>query len=490
MSYLALYRKYRPQTFSDFVGQEDIVQSLKYQVETGTYGHSYIFSGIRGTGKTSMARVFAKALNCHDPRNLEECLKDENDLQKSLDIIEIDAASNNGVDDIRDIIENAQYLPTSSKLKVYIIDEVQMLTREARNALLKTLEEPIEQIVFILATTEEHKIPDTIRSRCQHYRFSRITHSSLVSGIEKILTKENIEYDTQAINLIARHSSGSMRDALSMLDRVLSYGKHKLDLESTSRALGLIGSEQVDRLLSHVFSSDTSSTLVYLNELVESGKQVEIILTQLMDFVRAVLVRKYVGVDSQLTRVDITNYIDNYYYVKKDVWFNLLVDLEALSRQIRSLVNPQLSLELVLMKYIESDKEEVKETIQEVKVEKVEEKKEEVQDPKQSLINWAKHRDVKLMVVLKDLNFRFLDKINIDVKEENHKYLEIIEKYRTQIENFLLEKVGREVVWNIDGKKEEVHKFSEEEMLEKFSADTLLVFEKGEDDEKTNAKHG
>ena len=223
----ALYRVYRPKNFNDVIGQEHIVRTLKNQIENNNVGHAYLFCGTRGTGKTSTAKIFSRAVNCTNLHNDEPCNECENCREiledKTMDVVEIDAASNNSVDDIRELRENVKYSPAKSKYKVYIIDEVHMLSQGAFNALLKTLEEPPSYVIFILATTEPHKIPATILSRCQRFDFKRVTVKDISSRMKYICEKEGIEADEKALNLIARNSQGEIRDALSILDQCIYF---------------------------------------------------------------------------------------------------------------------------------------------------------------------------------------------------------------------------------------------------------------------------
>ena len=229
----ALYRSYRPQNFEDVVGQEHIIRTLKNQIENNNVGHAYLFSGTRGTGKTSTAKIFARAVNCENSINQEPCNECEvcRDILNDnvMDVVEIDAASNNSVDDIRELRESVKYSPTKAKYKVFIIDEVQMLSQGAIYALLKTLEEPPSYVIFILATTEPHKIPATILSRCQRFDFKRVTVKDMTDRMKKICNEENIDLEEKALNLIARNSQGALRDALSILDQCISFSDNKIE---------------------------------------------------------------------------------------------------------------------------------------------------------------------------------------------------------------------------------------------------------------------
>ncbi len=287
MSYTALYRKFRPTTFADVKGQDAIVTTLKNQVKSGRIGHAYLFCGTRGTGKTSVAKILAKAVNCEATEEGDPCGKCEMCQEiatgNSLNVIEIDAASNNGVDNIREIREEVAYRPAKGKYKVYIIDEVHMLSGGAFNALLKTLEEPPEYVIFILATTEAHKIPVTILSRCQRYDFKRISVETISERIRELAEAENIQIEEKAIRYIARSADGAMRDALSLLDQCVAfyYGK-EIRYEHVLEVLGAIDAEVFSNLFRRLLSMEVRSVLEALNELIMEGKD----LTQLTgDFI-------------------------------------------------------------------------------------------------------------------------------------------------------------------------------------------------------------
>ena len=273
----ALYRAYRPQNFEDVVGQEHIIRTLKNQIENNNVGHAYLFSGTRGTGKTSTAKIFARAVNCENSTNQEPCNECEvcKDILNDniMDVVEIDAASNNSVDDIRELRENVKYSPTKAKYKVYIIDEVHMLSQGAFNALLKTLEEPPSYIIFILATTEPHKIPATILSRCQRFDFKRVTVKDMTARMQKICNEENIVVEDKALNLVARNSQGALRDALSILDQCISFGDNKIEYKDVVELLGTVNVEQLFELAKCIIEQDTRQSLQILNEFVIWGKR-------------------------------------------------------------------------------------------------------------------------------------------------------------------------------------------------------------------------
>lgn len=286
MSYTALYRKFRPVEFEDVKGQEHIITTLKNQIEANRIGHAYLFCGTRGTGKTTVAKIFAKAVNCEHPVNGSPCgecaMCRSIAAGTSMNVIEIDAASNNGVDNIREIREEVAYRPTEGKYKVYIIDEVHMLSIGAFNALLKTLEEPPEYVIFILATTEVHKIPITILSRCQHYDFKRISIETITDRMRDLMQEEQVEVEEKALRYVAKAADGSMRDALSLLDQCIAfYLGQKLTYDNVLEVLGAVDTDVFSRLLRSVIRRDVPKVLDIVDDLVMQGRE----LTQLaMDF--------------------------------------------------------------------------------------------------------------------------------------------------------------------------------------------------------------
>ncbi|MDG3328136.1 DNA polymerase III subunit gamma/tau [Streptococcus suis] len=304
--YQALYRKYRSQTFEEMVGQEVVATTLKQAIEQGKISHAYLFSGPRGTGKTSAAKIFAKAMNCPNQVGGEPC----NDCyicqaitEGSLeDVIEIDAASNNGVDEIRDIRDKSTYAPSLATYKVYIIDEVHMLSTGAFNALLKTLEEPTENVVFILATTELHKIPATILSRVQRFEFKSIKVTDIQEHLAAILTKEGLIFDERALTIIARRAEGGMRDALSILDQALSLGQdQQVTLEIAEEITGSISLRALDDYVASLRQADSVSALGHLQTLFDQGKSMSRFATDLLHYLRDVLIVQTGGEDTHLT---------------------------------------------------------------------------------------------------------------------------------------------------------------------------------------------
>lgn len=295
MAYVALYRKWRPQGFDSLVGQEAVRTALTNALETGRIAHAYLFAGPRGTGKTSTAKILAKAVNCEHGPTPNPCNKCQNCVRindgTSMDVFEIDAASNRGIDEIRDLREKVAFAPVNGRYKVYIIDEVHMLTTEAFNALLKTLEEPPPHVIFILATTEPHKIPATIHSRCQRFDFKRVTDSDIVKRLREVADGSGIAADEDALQLIAVQADGGMRDALSLLDQC-GVMAERVSAETVRSVLGIVGREALRELVKAVGEGNVPKALALLESLLAGGKDVKQIITELAEYLRAVLLYK------------------------------------------------------------------------------------------------------------------------------------------------------------------------------------------------------
>lgn len=306
MSYTVLARKYRSQTFDDVIGQDPIAQTLKNAIKTERVAHAFLFSGTRGVGKTTMARVLAKAINCHafDGPTTEPCCKCESciavNLGDDLDVIEIDGASNNGVEEVRRLRENAIYRPARSRCKIYIIDEVHMLSTSAFNALLKILEEPPDHVKFIFATTEPNKVIPTVQSRCQRFDFSNISPAQIADHLRGVLELEKIKYTDDAVLPVAKMANGSMRDALSLLDRLISTGEEVLSAELLEKFLGCPNSEKIRNLVSNIGDNDAGGTLESIEDLINTGLSEVQVVDSLVDYMRDMMVVKSTGSDSEL----------------------------------------------------------------------------------------------------------------------------------------------------------------------------------------------
>ena len=295
-AYQALYRKYRPQTFDDVLGQMAVTQTMKTQLASGRMGHAYLFTGSRGTGKTTSARILAKAVNCLHPQNGNPCNVCEAcrsiDEGSCMDVLEIDAASNNGVDNVRDLRDDAVYTPSQVKMRVYIIDEVHMLSISAFNALLKIIEEPPEHLLFILATTELHKVPATILSRCQRFSFRRISQEDIAARLQYVAYQENIDMDDSAARVLARLADGAMRDGLSLLDQCASATTGELTAERVYQCLGIAGEQKCGELMGYIAAHDTKHALELFNRLYAEGKDLSAMLDELACLTRDLLVMK------------------------------------------------------------------------------------------------------------------------------------------------------------------------------------------------------
>ena len=295
----ALYRQYRPKIFEEVLGQDKVINVLKNQIKNNNFSHAYLFAGERGCGKTSAAKIFAKAINCLNPQDGSPCLECENcraiEEESSLDVVEMDAASNRRIDDIRNLRDNVIYPPANLKYKVYIIDEAHMITREAFNALLKIMEEPPKHLVFILATTEIDKIPKTILSRVQKFEFNKIDASKIKEQINIILTDRNVKMENEAIDLIIRKAKGAMRDALSILDQVLSFDKEEFLLKDVEFILGSVDFEKIDKLVENIIIKDQKQSLKALVSIRDGGKSNLDIVDSLINFYRDLMILSISG---------------------------------------------------------------------------------------------------------------------------------------------------------------------------------------------------
>lgn len=358
MSYTALYRKFRPGGFEDVKGQDHIVQTLKNQIKAERIGHAYLFCGTRGTGKTSVAKIFAKAVNCEHPVDGSPCgqcaMCQKIAEGTSMNVIEIDAASNNGVDNIREIREEVAYRPTEGKYKVYIIDEVHMLSIGAFNALLKTLEEPPEYVIFILATTEVHKIPITILSRCQRYDFKRITIDTIAARMSQLMEAEHVEVEEKAIRYIAKAADGSMRDALSLLDQCIAfYLGQKLKYDDVLEVLGAVDTDIFSKMLRQVMARDVAGVLQTVEELVMQGRELTQLVADFTWYLRNLLLVKSSDNMEDVLDVSTENLIqlkEEAKMIESDVLFRYIRIFSDLSNQIKYATQKRVLLEVTLIK--------------------------------------------------------------------------------------------------------------------------------------------
>ena len=359
MSHQAIYRKFRPKIFDDVLGQEHVTRTLKNQILTDNIAHAYLFSGIRGTGKTSTAKIFSRAVNClnnHDGNPCNECEICKSTLDETnMDVIEMDAASNNGVEDIRELRDKVKFLPVKSKYKVYIIDEVHMLSKGAFNALLKTLEEPPEHLLFILATTEPQKIPATILSRCQRFDLKRIKSSVIVENMVKICDEMNVEYEEKALKLIAANSEGAMRDALSILDRCVSFNEDKIDYDTVINLLGTVNYQVVLDASNHIIDKDIKNTMLLVDDILNMGKEITNFLDELIIAFRNMLIIKTTNSTDNLMRIS----EDEAEELKKassrvsvDEIVHVIEELSIAQLECKRSLNPRVLLETKLIKML------------------------------------------------------------------------------------------------------------------------------------------
>ena len=350
MAYQALYRKWRPQKFEDMVGQTAVTKTLKNAIIHHKTSHAYLFTGPRGTGKTSAAKIFAKAINCLNPKDGEpcnDCLLCKGITEGTIgDVIEIDAASNNGVEEIRDIRDKARYAPTQATYKVYIIDEVHMLSTGAFNALLKTLEEPPKNVIFILATTEPHKIPATIISRTQRFDFRRITNDEIIQRLRYILEQEEIAYEEEALSVIARCANGGMRDALSLLDQVISFSDDKVSFEQAIQVSGSLTDDLMIEFVRLLTQQQAQAALLQLQDLLLLGKEASRLIEEWLEFSRDLLVAKQTG--DMIGRSEA--FVEFAKEVEEAFLYRFMDALNQTQQEMRFTTKPTISLEVFTIK--------------------------------------------------------------------------------------------------------------------------------------------
>ena len=363
MSYQVIARKWRPQTFDDIVGQDAVAQTLKNAILHNRVAHAYLFAGARGVGKTSTARILAKALNCQngpttDPCNLCDTCQ-EITAGNSIDVLEIDAASNRGIDEIRELRENVKYAAAKDRYKVFIIDEVHMLTTEAFNALLKTLEEPPPQVVFVLATTELHKVPSTILSRCQHFNFRAISYQEILSQLSRIAASEQIQISHESLHAIARASEGSMRDAQSQLEQIISFCGKEIRDELVKELLGVVPHQMLEDFTQAIIQSDARELVRLVDRLVQSGLSLQHFVREMISHVRNLMMLKIIGTDPQLIPLAPAEMARGReiadQFTEEDLtrFFGILVSTES---DMRWSSQPRFHLEMGLMKILQVKK--------------------------------------------------------------------------------------------------------------------------------------
>ncbi|MFZ2356616.1 MAG: DNA polymerase III subunit gamma/tau [Candidatus Omnitrophota bacterium] len=363
MPYTVFALKWRPKSFDEIIGQNHIVNTLKSALEKNRLAHAYLFAGPRGVGKTSTARILAKALNCKNGPTLNPCSKCSSCLEiaegRSFDVIEIDGASNRGIDEIRSLRESVKFAPTSGKFKIYIIDEVHMLTTEAFNALLKTLEEPPEFVKFIFATTHPHKVIPTVLSRCQRFDFRRIPVIEIIAQLEKIIKSENVYVDKEVLFAIARASDGALRDAESILDQLVSFSKEKISLKDVISVLGLVEEDLLFEITDKIIQRDARGILVLLNSVIDEGKDIAVFLHSLIEHFRNLMVAKITQADLELIDLpkDICERLfkQSKEFTLEEIFssFNILVAAQEMSKRLESVRIP---LEISLVRLVHDKK--------------------------------------------------------------------------------------------------------------------------------------
>ena len=438
--YQALYRKYRPKTFDEIIGQEVIVKTLKNSIKNNMVSHAYLLAGPRGTGKTSVAKIFAKILNCHNLNELEPCNECVSCIQannnQNIDIIEIDAASNNGVDEIREIRNKITLVPTNSKYKIYIIDEVHMLTNQAFNALLKTLEEPPQHVIFIFATTEPQKIPKTILSRCQRFDYKKVGVEKIVNRLKYISEKENIKITNEALLEIAKVSDGGVRDSISLLDQALAYSENEINVDDIHEINGTLTLDEIYDLILNILNQELVDIIKKIEKYDNEGKSIVKITQEIIDVLKDCLL--YVNAPELVTT-------DKEFYerVKKlrntSLIYNYIKKLSSLLQEMKNVSNSRLLLEIELIKntkvnnddFINTDENNSNKNLKEEKKEKVSTKDEENIEISND-VNYDKN---KFEILKKERIKNSLCKFSQKEREKMKKKIEKISENITDEEN-------------------------------------------------------
>ena len=415
----ALYRKYRPLDFDSVIGQNSIVHTLKNSIISNKINHAYMFFGPRGTGKTTLSKIFARSVNCSNPIDGCSCGKCDNCLHSyekdCIDIIELDAASNNGVDEIREIINNVSLVPSYLKYKVYIIDEVHMLSIGAFNALLKTLEEPPEHVIFILATTDPQKVPETIISRCQCFSFKRISNDLIVERLKEVAKKEKIKIDDDVLEQIAISSNGGLRDSLVLLDQLSSYTDKKIDIDIYSEMNGSLTYKDIETFINYIFSGNINEVISLINTFNNKGKNLVLVINQIINYVRNCIVDNYISskkINNVTLYIDFVNYFnENMFNIKKSdnpkIYFEILlikcINDNNLVKEENTNLDENIEKDNININSVV--KNDIKEEIKSIDIEKNTEK---------TVVEKEKSKDSKVKTIVDLANFDERKLINFD----------------------------------------------------------------------------
>ena len=498
MNYRTYSLKWRPQSFDEVIGQDEIIKVLKNQILYNRLVNAYLFSGPHGVGKTSTARILAKSLNCQQGPTIKPCQKCSNCIEitesRSLDVIEIDGASNRGIDEIRALRENVKFSPTKSRFKIYIIDEVHMLTTEAFNALLKTLEEPPPFVKFIFATTQPHKVIPTILSRCQRFNFKRLSLNKIIEQLKKIVTEEKIEISEEILVSVARASQGSLRDAESILDQLISFKREKLSVEDVMSVLGVIDVDILFSLTDRIIQKDPQGVIKFLNKIMQEGKDLGVVLNNLIEHFRNLLVAKISKEDFSL--LDLPLEVCQRLYQQSQAFntdeilnfFNALVNIQETSKKVDSLSIP---LEVGLIKLCQLKTKTTKDAIKYTDIKNIEPSEERVMNKETDNVkdnNVKDNNASESSSVNPSQEDTSVRSISIEqIKQRWSEIIEAIQKIKIYVANYLSEGLIQEIKDNVlvisFPKNNNLHK----EMLER-KENKLLIEKTIEDIFKTKIK--
>ena len=420
MAYTALYRKFRPPVFDQIVGQEHITKTLKNQIKSGRVGHAYLFNGGRGTGKTSAAKILARAVNCLNPKDGEPC--NECEICKAAiagsltDIVEMDAASNNSVEDIRSIRDEVNFLPTKAKYRVYIIDEVHMLSTGAFNALLKTLEEPPEHVKFILATTEPQKLPATILSRCQRFDFKKISDNNIANWLEYVCKESNVKITKEALKTIASLAEGAMRDALSILDRCIQDGSNEIDVQKVKSLVGIPETEYINKIVEAILEKNMQQGLDTIDKLIDDGKDINNLTWEIIKYTKDILLFKTSKKIDLYTEEEVNKIAKLADKTSKEKLLKVIFDLSELDNDLKWASQKTIILQVGIMKLCSIEQVNDREEF----IKKINKLEKEISEIQQGIIhNSSKNVDNKAQNLIKNANIE--KKMENNLKENKNR---------------------------------------------------------------------